>query len=179
MELRLDGRGALVTGGSRGIGRAVSRLLARIGARVCVGYVGNAAAAEETVESIRSTGGEAFAVKADLADPAEAGRLVAAAASGLGAIDVLVVAHGIWKRAPIDEMTPEQWDETIRVNLGGAYAVCHHVARHMIPRRSGAIVTIASTSGQRGEAFYSHYSAERTSSVNPVARTTNRSATRR
>jgi 3-oxoacyl-[acyl-carrier protein] reductase len=161
MELRLDGRGALVTGGSRGIGRAVSRLLARIGARVCVGYVGNAAAAEETVESIRSTGGEAFAVKADLADPAEAGRLVAAAASGLGAIDVLVVAHGIWKRAPIDEMTPEQWDETIRVNLGGAYAVCHHVARHMIPRRSGAIVTIASTSGQRGEAFYSHYSASK------------------
>ena len=72
-----------------------------------------------------------------------------------------MVNHGIWKRAPIDEMTPEQWDETLRVNLGGAYAVCHHAARHMIPRRSGAIVTIASTSGQRGEAYYSHYAASK------------------
>jgi len=71
------------------------------------------------------------------------------------------VNHGIWKRASIHEMTPAQWDETIRVNLGGAYAVCHHASRQMIPRRSGAIVLMASTSGQRGEAHYSHYSASK------------------
>jgi 3-oxoacyl-[acyl-carrier protein] reductase len=56
-------------------------------------------------------------------------------------------------------MTPEEWEETIRVNLGGAYAVCHHASRYMIPRRSGTIVLVSSTSGQRGEAHYSHYSA--------------------
>ena len=156
MNLRLDGKGALVTGGGRGIGRAVSILLARLGARVCVNFVGNETAAEETVAAAE---GEAFALRADVSRPDEAGRLVAEAAARLGGIDILVVNHGIWKRASIHEMTPEQWDETIRVNLGGAYAVCHHAARHMIPRRSGSIVTIASTSGQRGEAHYAHYSA--------------------
>jgi len=161
-ELGLDGRGALVTGGSRGIGRAVSLLLARLGARVCVNYVDNDAAARETVDAIRTAGGQAFAAKADVSDPARAEALVAEAVSGLdGAIDIAVVNHGIWKRASIHEMTPAQWDETLRVNLGGAYAVCHSLARHMMPRRKGVVVTIASTSGQRGEAHYSHYSASK------------------
>jgi 3-oxoacyl-[acyl-carrier protein] reductase len=71
----------------------------------------------------------------------------------------VVVNHGIWKRAPIETMTQEAWEETIRVNVGGAYAVCHHAARVMIPQGSGCIILISSTSGQRGEAYYSHYSA--------------------
>ena len=78
-----------------------------------------------------------------------------------GALDVVVVSHGIWKRAPIASMTPDEWNETLQVNLGGAYAVCHHAARVMIPRRSGSIVAIASTAGQRGEANYSHYAASK------------------
>jgi 3-oxoacyl-[acyl-carrier protein] reductase len=72
---------------------------------------------------------------------------------------VTVVNHGIWKRASVHEMTPEQWAETMRTNLDGAYAVCHHAARAMMPRRRGSLILIASTSGQRGEAHYSHYSA--------------------
>ena len=124
-------------------------------------FVGDAAAARDTVALAQASGGEAFALRADVSEPDEAGRLVTETTGRLGGIDVLVVNHGIWKRAPIHEMTPAQWDETIRVNLGGAYAVCHHVSRHMIPRRSGTIVTIASTSGQRGEAHYSHYSASK------------------
>lgn len=157
--LTLAGKSALVTGGSRGIGRAICVLFGRLGARVAVNYVRDDAAARETVEAVSAAGSEAVALRADVAVVSEAGRLVEQTVGRFGALDVLVVNHGIWKRASIDAMTPEEWDETIRTNLGGTYAVCHHAARHMISRRSGAIVTISSTSGQRGEAHYSHYSA--------------------
>jgi 3-oxoacyl-[acyl-carrier protein] reductase len=157
--LTLAGKRAVVTGGSRGIGRAIAVLFGRLGARVAVNYVRDEAAARETVEAVRAGGGDAFAAQADVSDPAAAERLIAAAAERFGGLDVLVVNHGIWKRASIDRMTPGEWDESLHVNLRGAYAVCHHAARCMIPNRSGAIVMIASTSGQRGEAHYSHYSA--------------------
>jgi 3-oxoacyl-[acyl-carrier protein] reductase len=157
--LALAGKSTIVTGGSRGIGRAIAVLFGRLGARVAVNYVRDEAAARETVDAVRAAGGDAFAAQADVSQPEAAERLVAAAVERFGALDVLVVNHGIWKRASIEVMTPEQWDEILSVNLRGAYAVCHHAARHMVPRRSGAIVTIASTSGQRGEAHYSHYSA--------------------
>jgi 3-oxoacyl-[acyl-carrier protein] reductase len=157
--LTLAGRSALVTGGSRGIGRAVSILFGRLGARVAVNYVRDEAAAASAVAAIQAAGGEAFAARADLSDPGEAERLVEDTLSRFGSLDVLVVNHGIWKRASIDAMTPEQWDETVRVNLGGTYAVVHHAARRMVPRRAGSIVLIASTAGQRGEAHHSHYAA--------------------
>jgi 3-oxoacyl-[acyl-carrier protein] reductase len=126
---------------------------------VAVNYVHDQMAARETVSLIEAAGGEALALKADVSRHEDAGRLIAETEKTLGGLDVLVANHGIWKRAPIDEMTPEQWDETRRVNLDGVYAVCHHAARAMIPRRHGAMILIASTSGQRGEAHYSHYSA--------------------
>lgn len=157
--LTLAGKTALVTGGSRGIGRATCVLFGRLGARVVVNYVRDGAAAAETVRLVEAEGAEALAIQADVSTPAEAGRLVSETVARFGALDVLVVNHGIWKRASIEEMTPEQWDETLRINLGGAYAVCHHAARHMIARKSGAMILISSTSGQRGEAHYSHYSA--------------------
>jgi 3-oxoacyl-[acyl-carrier protein] reductase len=159
--LTLAGKAALVTGGSRGIGRAICVLFGKLGARVAVNYVRDEAAARETVDAVLASGALAFAAQADVSRSQDAARLVETTASRFGGVDVLVVNHGIWKRASIDAMTPEQWDETLRVNLGGSYAICHHAARHMIPRRSGAIITIASTSGQRGEAHYSHYSASK------------------
>jgi 3-oxoacyl-[acyl-carrier protein] reductase len=159
MTMTLAGKSALVTGGGRGIGRAVSILFGRLGARVAVDYAHDAVAAESTVAEIRATGGEAFAFHADVSDHDAAGRLVAATVERFGGLDVLVVNQGIWKRASIHEMTPQQWDETLDVNLRGSYSVCHHATRAMIPRRAGRIVLIASTSGQRGEAHYSHYSA--------------------
>jgi 3-oxoacyl-[acyl-carrier protein] reductase len=159
MALRLDGRCALVTGGSRGIGRAVSILLGRIGARVAVNYVQNATEAEATVAAIKDGGGEAVALCADVSQPSQACRLVTETVSRLGTLDALVVSHGIWKRASIDTMSPDDWDETVRVNLTGAYATCHYAARQMLRQGAGSIVTIASTSGQRGEAHYAHYSA--------------------
>lgn len=159
--LTLRGQVALVTGGSRGIGRAIAVLFGRLGAKVAVNYVRDADAAARTVEQIRQAGGEAEAFAADVADHAQAGRLVADSVRSFGTLDVLVANHGIWKRGPIDTMTPAQWDETLRTNLGGAFNVCQHASRVMIAAKRGAIILIASTSGQRGEAHYSHYSASK------------------
>jgi 3-oxoacyl-[acyl-carrier protein] reductase len=157
--LTLAGKAALVTGGGRGIGRAISVLFGRLGARVAVNYVRDEAAALETVAAMRDAGSEAFAARADVSDPPQAERLVQETVTRLGSLDVLVANHGIWKRASIEAMSREEWDETLRVNLGGVYAVVHHAARHMVPRRSGAMVLIASTAGQRGEAHHAHYAA--------------------
>ncbi|HXY40586.1 MAG TPA: 3-oxoacyl-ACP reductase family protein [Vicinamibacteria bacterium] len=161
MLLSLDGRKALVTGGSRGIGRAVGLLFARLGARVALGYVRDEAAARQAVSAIEATGGFAVALQADLAVVGEAQRLVSRAEEALSGLDVLVVNHGIWKRAPIDQMTAEQWDETLRVNLTSVREACAEAARRMLPRGRGAIVLVASTAGQRGEPFYAHYAASK------------------
>jgi 3-oxoacyl-[acyl-carrier protein] reductase len=157
--LDLGGRTALVTGGGRGIGRATALLFGRLGARVALSYRSDRDAAEAVAAEIQAGGGKANALQADLANPEEAERLVQETVSTLGGLDCLVANHGIWKRASLLDMTPEQWEETIRVNLGGVYAVCRQAARHMVPRKSGSMVLVASTSGQRGEAYYSHYSA--------------------
>ena len=159
--LDLEGRACLVTGGSRGIGAAIATLLARCGARIALSYRADAAAAASVVSTIAADGGSAVAIAADLAQPAAAEALVAAAESAIGPLDVLVVNHGIWTPAPILEMTPDDWDRTLATNLTSAAAVCRATARRMAARRSGAIVTIASTSGQRGEAGYAHYSASK------------------
>jgi len=159
--LTLEGRAALVTGGGRGIGRAICELFGRLGARVCVNYVRDEAAARETVALVEKAGGQAYACRADVSKHEEAGRLVAEAEQRLSGLDVVVANHGVWKRASIHEMTPEQWCETLGANLDGVYAVCHHAARVMIPRRRGSFILISSTSGQRGEAHYSHYSASK------------------
>jgi 3-oxoacyl-[acyl-carrier protein] reductase len=159
MRLTLAGRTALVTGGGRGIGRAVSQLFGRLGARVAVGYAHDADAATLTVEGLRGLGTDAVALGADLSGAGEAERLVAEAEAALGPLDILVVNHGIWKRASIESMTAEEWDETIRVNLTSARGLCGEAARRMIPRGSGVMVVVASTAGQRGEPHHSHYAA--------------------
>lgn len=161
MLLSLAGRTALVTGGGRGIGRAVSLLFGRLGARVVVGYARDERSARGTVEALRAAGAEATAISADLGRDGEPERLVRDAEASLGPLDVLVVNHGIWRRASIDTMAPGDWDETLRVNLGAARALCAEAARRMLPRGKGAIVIVASTAGQRGEAHHSHYAASK------------------
>lgn len=157
--LTLGGKTALVTGGSRGIGRAVCVLFGRLGARVVVAYARDEAAAREVVAEVEAAGSAAVALRADLAADGEAERLVARAEEALGALDILVANHGIWKRAPIDTMTPAQWDEMLRTNLTSVRSLCAEAARRMSPRGSGAIVLLASSAGQRGEPFHSHYAA--------------------
>ncbi len=159
--LRLDGRVALISGAGRGIGAAIAVLFGRLGARVAVNYREDEASAEATAAAVRDTGAEAVLLRADVSQPTEADRLIAETETALGPLDILVVNQGIWKRASIAEMTQDEWNETLSVNLGGAYALCHHAARRMVPRRRGTIVTIASTAGQRGEAHHSHYAASK------------------
>jgi 3-oxoacyl-[acyl-carrier protein] reductase len=157
--LTLTGKNALVTGGSRGIGRATSLLFARLGANVAVAYAHDERAAREVVASAEATGVKATALGADLAVGGEAERLVARAEEALGPLDLLVVNHAIWKPAPIESMTASEWEEMLCVNLGSSRALCAEAARRMLPRGRGAIVLVASTAAQRGEPFFSHYAA--------------------
>ena len=157
--LSFAGRTALVTGASRGIGKHTAILMARLGARVAIGYGRNEAAARATLEEIG--GGAGVILGSDLAVDGEPERLVARAEQALGALDILVANHGIWKRAPIETMTDAAWDEMLRVNLTSVRALCAEAARRMTLRGRGAIVLVASTAGQRGEPFHSHYAASK------------------
>ena len=154
--LTLGGRTALVTGASRGIGKHTAILMARLGARVGVAYARDEAAARAT---LAETGGAGVVLDADLGVDGEAERLVARAEEALGPLDILVANHGIWKRAPIEDMTAAQWDEMLVTNLGSVRALCAEAARRMLARGRGSIVLVASTAGQRGEPFHSHYAA--------------------
>jgi 3-oxoacyl-[acyl-carrier protein] reductase len=159
--LTLAGRTALVTGGSRGIGRAACVLFGRLGAQVAVAYARDEKAAREVVAEVERAGSRAVAVREDLARNREAGPLFEKAEKALGPVDVLVANHGIWRRAPIETMTSAQWDETMRTNVASVRALCSEAAQRMLPRGSGTIVLVASTAGQRGEPFYSHYAASK------------------
>jgi 3-oxoacyl-[acyl-carrier protein] reductase len=149
--LDLAGKRAFVTGGGRGIGRATALLLARAGATVAVGYRARKPAAEPHV---------AAAVRGDLGTAAGAKKAVAEALRALGgSLDILVVNHGVWPADDISlaDMTDEQWESTRRANLDAVIYVCRAAIPH-IPA-GGTIVLVASTAGQRGEAFHADYAA--------------------
>jgi 3-oxoacyl-[acyl-carrier protein] reductase len=157
--LSLAGRNTLVTGGGRGIGRAVSTLFGRLGSRVAVAWSSDQKGARAAAAEVEAAGSHAVLLQADLSVPGEGGKLVRRAEEALGPLDVLVLNHGIWKRAAIDTMTAAEWDETMQVNLGSVREACTEAARLMLPRGKGAIVLVASTAGQRGEPFHAHYAA--------------------
>jgi 3-oxoacyl-[acyl-carrier protein] reductase len=156
----LSGKVAIITGASRGIGAATALMFARAGARgIVVNYKRNREAAERVAAECRQSGADALVHRADVSRLAAVEKMVGAATSRFGALDILVANAGIWKEAAIDQMTEAQWDETINQNLKSIYACCRAAARAMIAQRRGTMILISSTSGQRGEAFYSHYSA--------------------
>ncbi len=158
----LDGRVTLVTGGSRGIGRAIAVELARVGARVGVNYVSSAEAAEATVEEIRRAGGEAVALRGDVADPEQAAALVAGVEEAFGD-DVwnVVTSAGVTRDNVMARLGPEDWDAVVGVNLGGTFHVCRAATRRMMRKRRGAIVTVSSVVGLRGNAGQTNYAASK------------------
>ena len=160
-KLGLSDRVALVTGGSRGIGKAVVALFASFGVNVIINYVSDEEAATATVEDAQTYGVRAFAVRADVSRRAEAERLVHQAAAHFGKVDFLICNAGIWDGAPVESMSEELWDKTIDINLKGTWSVCRAAVPLMKQRRYGRIVIVSSTAGQRGEAFYSNYAASK------------------
>jgi len=155
----LTGKSALVTGGARGIGRAASLMLARAGASVAVNYRVESPSANLLVEEIEALGGEAFALSADVSLRADAEMLVDETVARFGAIDILVNNAGIWRSSPIEEMSDGEWQEMIAVNLTGTFNMVRAAVPPMKEARSGRIINISSTAGQRGEALSSHYAA--------------------
>ena len=160
-DLRLKGRVAVVTGGSRGIGRAVVELLAELGADIVVNYRKDAAAAEESVNAAREKGAVALSFGGDIADVATSQRLVDFAVKRFKRLDLLICSAGIWEGSPVNEMNEEMWDRTMDVNLKGTWAVCRAATRVMKEQKFGKIVIVSSTAGQRGEANYSNYAASK------------------
>jgi len=157
----LSGKSALVTGGSRGIGAAVCLALAKAGADVALGYHTNQGAANAVVEAVEGLGRRALARGGDMASLADCANLFEAAVDAFGGVDIVVGNAGVWKRAAIEAMTERQWRETMAANLDSTYNLCHLAAAHMKARKTGKIILIASTAGQRGEAFYAHYAASK------------------
>ena len=159
--MSLQGKCALVTGGSRGIGRAVCLELARQGARVAVNYAGNAAAAEETVQACAALGAEAFAVQADVADAAASEAMVKEVLARFGRLDILVNNAGVTRDGLLAAMKKADFDLVIDTNLKGAFHFIRHVTPIMMRARYGRIVNISSVSGIMGNAGQSNYSASK------------------
>jgi 3-oxoacyl-[acyl-carrier protein] reductase len=152
---------AIVTGGSRGIGRATALRLAEAGAHIIVNYAGQQAVAEEVARSCEELGVKAVTARADVSDLRQADALIATAFDHFGRLDLLVANAGIWEGAPVAEMSEEVWDRVVDINLKGTWAVCRAAVPLMKAEGRGSIVIVSSTAGQRGEAGYSNYAASK------------------
>jgi 3-oxoacyl-[acyl-carrier protein] reductase len=155
----LTGKAALVTGGSRGIGKAIGLRLARQGADVAFSYRGNAEAAKATAAEIESIGTKALAIQGDVKDPESAEAVVKGVLDEFGKVDILVNNAGITRDDLIMRMTEEAWREVLETNLFGAFWMTKAVTRPMLKARAGRIVNITSVSGQAGQMGQANYSS--------------------
>ena len=155
----LSGRSALVSGGSRGIGKAIALRLARQGADIAFSYKGNAEAAQATASEIEALGRRAVPIQGDVAVPESADSVVKAALDAFGKIDILVNNAGITRDDLIMRMSAEAWREVLETNLFGAFWMTKAVTRPMLKARAGRIVNITSVSGQAGQMGQANYSS--------------------
>ena len=155
----LDGKIALVTGGSRGIGRAVAIELAKEGAAVAINYAGNKAAAEEVQSIITQMGGKAMIIQADVSDEKSAMQMVEEVIAQLGGIDILVNNAGITRDGLFIRMKEEDWNAVINTNLTGIFNCTKVAAKYMMKKRSGRIINMSSVSGIMGNAGQTNYAA--------------------
>lgn len=159
--MNLKDKVAVVTGASRGIGRAIALELAHRGASVVVNYNTNAGAADEVVDAIRAQGGQAIAVQADVGDFDQAARLIKTAIDTLGRIDILVNNAGTTRDQLLMLMKEDDWDLVLCTNLKGVFNCCKAAARQMMRQRSGRIVNISSVSGIAGQGGQTNYAASK------------------
>jgi 3-oxoacyl-[acyl-carrier protein] reductase len=155
----LDGRSALVTGGSRGIGRAICVELARRGASVAVNYIASAEAAEAVAAEITAAGGAAFALQGDVAKPDDAAGIVKATVERFGGLDILVNNAGITRDGLLMRMSEDDWDAVHNTNLRGAFLVTKAAMRPMLRARNGRIINVSSVVGVMGNAGQANYAA--------------------
>jgi 3-oxoacyl-[acyl-carrier protein] reductase len=155
----LSNKVAVVTGASRGIGRAIALHLAELGAKVVVNYSGNQAKAQEVVSEIEANGGAAIAVQANVADPDDVAKLMKQAIETYGSLDILVNNAGITRDNLLMRMKEEDWDAVMNTNLKGVFLCTKAVARQMMKQRAGRIINIASIVGVAGNAGQANYVA--------------------
>lgn len=161
--ISLAGKAALITGGSRGIGAATVKLFAQAGADVVFNFRRDKEAARLVEQEAAKHGTRVEGMMADLRVAENAHKLVDFALDRLGRLDILVGNSGVWnvEDIPIEQMTERQWDDMMRANLKSVYSLVHFAVPSMIAQRSGRIIAISSTAGQRGEAFHVHYAASK------------------
>jgi NAD(P)-dependent dehydrogenase (short-subunit alcohol dehydrogenase family) len=160
--MRLAGKRALVTGAQQGIGRATVLALAREGADVAINWLDDRAAADRLATEVKALGRSAFTVQGDVSNSEDVNRMVASAHSALGGLDILVNNAGVFPRSSFLELTENEWDQVLRINLKGSFLCAQTVARRMVAEgRRGAIVNISSSS-VRGNPLGVHYSASKT-----------------
>ena len=159
--MTLTGKAALVTGGSRGIGRAVCLELARLGAKVAVNYAGNESAARETEQACRALGGEVLLLRADVADAGACDAMVAQVLEQFGRLDILVNNAGITRDGLMLRMDEASWDAVLDTNLKGAFHCMRAAYRPMMRQRWGRVVNISSVVGLRGNAGQANYAASK------------------
>jgi 3-oxoacyl-[acyl-carrier protein] reductase len=160
--INLSGKVALITGGSRGIGKSIVRLFHDAGAHIVFTYRNSQTEAESLCAELRKKSkSEVFALHADFGIKGDVQSLVENTIENLGTIEILVHNAGIWTEGAIDTMGENTWIETIQTNLNSAYYLCREISPVMKKQRSGRIIFISSTAGQRGEAYHSHYAASK------------------
>lgn len=160
-DLEMKGRVALVTGGSRGIGRATVERLVEAGAEVAFNFVRDEKAAAEMVRWGTARGRNVLALQGDVARLEDAERLVRETIEQFKRIDILVCNAGVWEGARVEEISEEVWDRVLGVNLRGTWTMCRAAVPYMKRERRGRIVIVSSTAGQRGEANVSNYAASK------------------
>ena len=159
--MHLEGKVAIVTGASRGIGRAVAINLAKSGADVVVNYSGSEGAAQETVEAVQALGRKAIKIKANVANADEVAAMVEEAHKEFGHIDILVNNAGITRDGLLMRMKDEDFDAVIDINLKGVYLVTKAVSKIMMKQRSGHIINMTSVVGVMGNAGQTNYAASK------------------
>ena len=157
----LEGKNALITGGSRGIGAAIVKKFAEQGANVAFTYVSSATKAEALRDELRALGVKAECYKSDAADFKQAGDLVAAVQTDLGPVNILINNAGITRDTLMLRMSEQQWDEVIHTNLKSVFNLTKHVSKLMLRQKSGSIINLSSIIGEIGQGGQSNYAASK------------------
>lgn len=160
-SINLSGRGAIVTGGSKGIGRAVALRLAQAGVSVVINYLHDEAGANESLRGVEKAGSKGLCVRADVSKLEESDALVRRTVEEFGRLDIIVCNAGVWEGAAAESLEEKVWDRTLEINLKGTWALCRAAIPFLKGQGWGRIIAVSSTAGQRGEANYSNYAASK------------------